>query len=1069
MTRGRWVIESSSINGAATSLGSSYFEISEFVASVRVGIAVFTRSFSHRLEPGKVVGMTMWFILAIALPSLGAFALNPDWQLYQYGHRAWKIEDGFVGTSANAIAQDGDGYLWLATNNGLFRFDGARFTQWNPPDGSPPPTVVLSLLADRDGTLWIGTNDGLFHWDKRHLTPYQQRQQIAISSLLQDPDGTVWFSQAPLSNTSHDVLCSMEHSTVVCHEDKEGRLSSDFFLALSRDSSGNMWLGGNTSIVRWKNNSATIYAPSVLKNNRQQQGVQSLALDSDGSLLVGMMKVGPGQGLQHFRNGQWRTVTAPGFDGSEHKIFSLLVDRHQALWIGTYNEGLYRLYQGRADHFTRQNGLSGDTVFSLFEDREGSLWAGTTGGIDQFRDLAVQNFSKTVYPLAEEFDNVVAMQDGSLWVGGSSTLYTLRNGASTFVSFGESVKGKQVTTIFGDRAGRMWIGLDNTLNLFRNGKFAPITMADGHPTGFIVSMTEDTEGNLSALTTGPPRQILSIDARTLRASPAQLVDASKVASDPRGGLWIGTNSGDILHFAKGILTPLPFAHESKNRIAQLSVLPNGGLLAASDYGLAYAIDNTVHVLSAQNGLPCSNTNDFVFDSQGGLWLYTKCGLIEVSQSDFQRWQNDPFAKIEPRLFDSSDGVRAFFPPFEGTARSADGRLWFNTMESLGVVDPVHMHLNSIPPPVHIEAIRADFRDYTLRERVELPPLTRDIEISYTALSFVAPQKIPFRYRLFGFDQDWHDVGARRQAVYMNLRPGTYTFQVVAANNDGVWNTTGDSSSFTIPPRFYQTAWFHTVCVLAFLMLLWGGYQLRLHQLDRQYNIRMEERVGERTRIARDLHDTLLQRLHGLMFEFQAARNIFQKRPQEAMVTLDEAIMGTERAITESQEAIEDLRADSVADKDIAQLLRETGEELVTARGAEPSPSFGLTVEGKRRNLVPIIREGVYRIAREVVRNAFRHAQAHRIEVEILYDDHQFRLRIRDDGKGIDPQVLEKGGRAGHWGLPGVRERAQQMEAKLDFWSEAGAGTEVQLAVVASVAYEKRRDRSSFRLFRGTQS
>lgn len=1029
-----------------------------------------TRSFLRRLESRKAAGVTKWCVFATALFCLQAFALNPDWQIYQYGHRAWKIEDGFPGTNVNALAQDGDGYLWLATNTGLFRFDGVRFTQWIPPDGSQQPTVVMSLLADRDGTLWIGTSDGLLHWNKRNVTRYQQGQQAAVPSLLQDSDGTVWFIQFPLSHATPDVLCSLAHETVVCHQDKDGRLSSDLFLALSRDSFGNMWLGGNTSIVRWKNNSATIYAPNSLKNNRQQQGVQCLALAPDGSLLVGIMKQGPGMGLQLFRNGQWSTVTAPGFDGSQHKIFSLLLDRHQALWIGTYNEGLYRLYQGRADHFTSQNGLSGNTILSLFEDGEGSLWAGTSGGVDQFRDLAVQNFSKTVYPMAQEFDNVVTMRDGSLWVGGSSTLYALRNGTRTFVSFGQRVKDKQVTAIFGDQSGRMWIGLDNTLNLFNHGKFTPIKMTDGHPTGFIISMAEDTEGNLWALTTGPPRQLLSIDATTLRASQARPVDASKVASDSRGGLWIGTNTGDIMHLAKGALTPLPFAHELKGRVAQLSVLQNGGLLAASEYGLAYVFNNTVHILSAQNGLPCSNINDFVFDDQGNLWLYAKCGLVEVSQSHLQRWQNDPAAQIQPRVFDSSDGVRTFFPPFEGAARSPDGRLWFNTMEFLGVVDPAHLHLNVIPPPVHIDAIRADFQDYSLAPMVELPSLTRDIEISYNALSFAAPQKVLFRYKLSGFDHDWRDVGARRQAVYSNLRPGTYTFQVVAANNDGLWNSTGETLKFTILPKFYQTAGFRAACLLAFLVLLWTSYQLRLRQLKRQYSMRMEERVGERTRIARDLHDTLLQRLHGLMFEFQAARNMFPKRPQEAMLALDEALTGTERAITESQEAIEDLRSDVAADSDIAQLLRRTGEELVGARDQHAdSPTFGLTVEGERRNLVPMIREGVFQIARELVRNAFRHAQAHRIEVEILYDKNQFRLRVRDNGKGMDPHVLEKGGRAGHWGLPGVRERAQQMGAKMDIWSETSAGTEVQLAVAASVAYENLPDRSRFRSFRGAQS
>src|SRR5215471_9675186 len=230
-------------------------------------------------------------------------------------------------------------------------------------------------------------------------------------------------------------------------------------------------------------------------------------------------------------------------------------------------------------------------------------------------------------------------------------------------------------------------------------------------------------------------------------------------------------------------------------------------------------------------------------------------------------------------------------------------------------------------------------------------------------------------------------------------------------------------------------------------------------------LRLEERVSERTRIARELHDSLLQSLHGLMFEFQAARNMFHRRPEEALQALDNAITGTEQAITESQDAIEDLRSPATAEDDLAQLIKVTGEDLAALRsGDHVSPTFGLTVEGQQRTLTPVIRDEVYRIAREVLRNAFRHAQARRIEAEVLYDEDQLRLRVRDDGKGMDQQVLEKGRRPGHWGLPGVRERARQISAKLDVWSEAGAGTEVQLAVAASVAYKKTSDRSGFRMF-----
>lgn len=1030
---------------------------------------LLTSSFSCRVKLTRAILPIAWCISAFALFCVTSSALNPDWQLYQYGHRTWKIADGFLPGPVHAVAQDSNGYLWVATDQGLFHFDGVRFTPWTPPDGSQLPSMIFCLLADQDGGVWIGTIDGLLHWDRHTLIRFAEHQHALVEQILQDANGVVWFVPTQVGTTPYSRLCRVSHSADLCYETGMDLRSMPVTAAAS-DSAGNIWLGGPDSIAKWTNGSAKVYRPSVLKNNQHQGGINTLAVDSDGSLLVGMGKTGPGRGLQRFKDGRFTPVILPGFDGSRHRILRLFVDHFHAIWVGTEDDGVYRLYHGIAEQFTNRDGLSGIPIESFYEDREGSLWIATKAGLDQFRDLSIRTFLRTVYPKATEFDNVVARQNGDLWIGGAGTLYTLKSGTNEFTARAPSLKGKQVTTIFTDGAGRTWIGLDNTLNIFSRGKFKPVKMADGRPTGFIVSMAEDTDGVLWAISLGPPRAILSIDAKALRALPVEPVMAAKIARDPRGGLWMGSTTGDIMHFSKGTITALAFPHDSQTWTNQLTVLTNGEVLAASAYGLADVVDNKIRVLSAHNGLPCSHINDFVFDTKGNLWLYAICGLIEVSQSQFQQWQNDPSTRVQSRTFDSTDGLRIHFPPFEGTARAGDGRLWFNSWDALQMVDPLHLHFNAIPPPVHIEAIRADFQDQALAETVRLPLLTREIEISYTALSFTAPQKIQFRYRLSGFDHDWHDVGGRRQAVYTNLRPGTYTFQVVAANNDGVWNNTGDSLSFTIPPKFYQTAWFRALCLLVFLMVLWGGYQLRLHQLERQYNMRVEERVNERTRIAQDLHDTLLQHLHGLMFEFQAARNLFEKRPHEALLTLDDAVMGTERAITESQEAIQGLRADAVANQDIGQLLKETAEELAAARLADHEPpSFGLTVEGEQRDLVPIVREGVYRIAREVVRNAFRHAQAHRIEAEILYGDHQFRVRVRDDGRGMPPQMLEKAGRAGHWGLTGIRERAQKIGATLDFWSEVGAGTEMQLTVPASTAYEKNPDRSRLRLFRGMQT
>ena len=288
--------------------------------------------------------------------------------------------------------------------------------------------------------------------------------------------------------------------------------------------------------------------------------------------------------------------------------------------------------------------------------------------------------------------------------------------------------------------------------------------------------------------------------------------------------------------------------------------------------------------------------------------------------------------------------------------------------------------------------------------------------------------------------------------------------MIASNNSGVWNELGDALEFSVAPAYYQTNWFRALCVAAFLASLWAAYQLRVRQLHREFNAAIEARVSERTRIARELHDTLLQSLQALLFQYQAARNLFAAGSDRAMPVLDASLDRTEQAIAESRDAIRDIRSDIVAQNVLPELLTRAGRELAQSQADQDVPTFGLTVEGELRTLAPTIREETYRIALELLRNAFRHAKAHRIETEIRYDDDMLRLRIRDDGKGMDLKVLQGDG-SGHWGLRGVRERAQRIGAKLDVWSEAGAGAEFQLTVPGGIAYVGSGDSLPFRLLR----
>ena len=345
--------------------------------------------------------------------------------------------------------------------------------------------------------------------------------------------------------------------------------------------------------------------------------------------------------------------------------------------------------------------------------------------------------------------------------------------------------------------------------------------------------------------------------------------------------------------------------------------------------------------------------------------------------------------------------------------------------------------------------------------MRLPAGVRDVSIDYTALSLVAPEKVHFKYILEGQDPDWKEVINDRQVQYSNLPPRKYRFRVIACNNSGLWNKTGDALEFSIDPAFYQRNGFRALCAVAFLALLWMAYQFRLRQLRWQFNKTTEARVNERTRIARELHDTLLQSFQGLMFSFQAARNLLPARTEEAIRTLDRAILEGDEAIAEGRDAIQGLRAAPALESNLENQLTATGKELARSSSGEGDPpEFRVTVEGARQPLSPLLQDEIYRMARELLRNAFHHAQASRIEAGLAYDASFFRLRIRDNGKGIDRKVLESGARQGHWGLPGVGERAKRMGAQLKLLSEPGAGTEAELTVPARIAYGHRPEGSA---------
>jgi signal transduction histidine kinase len=470
-----------------------------------------------------------------------------------------------------------------------------------------------------------------------------------------------------------------------------------------------------------------------------------------------------------------------------------------------------------------------------------------------------------------------------------------------------------------------------------------------------------------------------------------------------------------------------------------------------EFGLEFFDGSRFQPVNPSDGSAFGGISGIVADPENGLWFSDNRGVIHIRGAQLRE---SGARKVEFETFGLLDGLTAELrgPLASPSAvQTTDGRIWFATTNGLAWINPNRIVRNTVPPPVSIESVIADGKKYYNSTVLRLPPRTANLQIAYTATSLTVPERVRFRYKLEGQDEDWQEPGTRREAVYTNLDAGSYRFHVIACNNDGVWNEAGASLEFFVLPAYYQTTWFRTLCIGAFLGLFWVLYQLRVRQLQRKFAMVVEARVDERTRIARELHDTVLQSLHGLLMSFQRAANLLPDRPVEAKQRLEGAIDQAAQAITEGREAVQGLRLSTIVTNDLAVAIQTLGEELAAQQTSQDAPLFNVAVEGTPRDLNPILRDDVYRIAGEALRNAFHHAQARRIEVEIQYDKNHLRLRVRDDGRGVDSDVFIEG-RSGHWGLQGMRERAKLLGGQLEVWSELDSGTEIQLSIPASIAY-----------------
>jgi signal transduction histidine kinase/ligand-binding sensor domain-containing protein len=991
------------------------------------------------------------------------WAVDPNTRISQYGHTSWRTRDGAFNGSASVIAQTTDGYLWIGTNTGLVRFDGVRFASWNPPSGSRLlDSRIFSLLGAHDGSLWIGTGYSISRWKNGALTNYPDLSG-RIESIVEGDDGAIWIVRTQPTDKA-GPLCRVKGGD----EDKDKNKDEPFHCygatagipfalatQLSKGSSGELWVAGYSELCRWQLGSCTSYFENGPRRLETFASLRAVTAGANGSVWAVIHRSNRIHSLQleHFEHGSWISVAFPGVSIDNSDVTTLFVDRHETLWVGTANHGVLRIRGKDVDRFGNIDGLSSDAVLRFSEDAEGTLWIVTSAGIDNFRDLKVTSYSMREGLSGAAASSVFASRDGTVWIGNFQALDSLRDGKISAIRGTQGLPGVNVTTMFEDHAGRLWVGLDTGLWVYDQGVFRAIRHKDGSTLGVIFSITEDVQHDIW-VRAGTHLDRISADRThdlTFEGefSSAQISTAYILASDPRGGIHLGLVNGDLVHYQNGkTQTFASYEQGNRSQIRDLLVESDGSVWGTTLDEVARWKDGVRKNLTARNGLPCDGIFGLVQDNRGTLWLYSQCGLIAIDRSQLDSWWGSPDRVVKYKLFDVFDGVQSGLTSLKPqAARSPDGKLWFVNGQILQELDPDHLPKNGIPPPVQVEEVVADRTSYPPGNGLHLPALTHDLEIEYTGLSFVAPQKVRFRYMLEGRDTSWQDAGTRRQAFYTDLPPKKYRFRVMACNNDGVWNEEGATLDFSVAPAWYQMSSFRVLCALAVIFIAWAVYRLRVRQIAKTISAGFDERLAERTRIARDLHDTFLQTIQGskLVADDALEQSTDPARMRRALEQLSAWL---EQATQEGRAALNSLRTSTTQRNDLADAFRRAAEN-----GHLPgSMEAAVSVVGNARDMHPIVRDEVYRIGYEAIRNANLHSKGNRLEVELRYAQ-DLTIRVRDNGIGMEPVVADHG-KEGHFGLRGMRERAERIGAQLTIVSSAASGTELTLVVPGRIVFRK---------------
>jgi signal transduction histidine kinase/ligand-binding sensor domain-containing protein len=952
----------------------------------------------------------------------------------QYVHTRWSVQDGSSVFPVHALAQTEDGYLWLGSSRGLWRFDGSRFVSWQPRPGERdlPSADIKCLHAARDGGLWVGSAAGIrkLHDGRLEASPLGSDEWARVRTILEDPNHVLWVG---MDESPHGGLAKVEGGKVDYYGPADGLAGG--VQAIFRDQAGDLWLGTRLGLLRWP------LLPGKPSRPVLSSEVLSIAETSNRGLLTAVRAQ---TSIQSGIDGRFQPL--PGLTGVAGT--SVLADRAGNVWVGTFNRGLVRARDGQLEWFDTTYGLSDSTVATLLEDRDGNIWVGTPSGLDRFRPALINHIAAKD-GLSEDLVTVIDSRDrDGVWVGTSS------GGVNRIDPQGlvqkQAVKGlpsTSITSLYEESASRLWVGTLGGLALCDHRACRPFFGPAGETLDRVVGIA-GRGGDTIWLMDG--RKGLYVVSRGI----VKHLDVAGLPS-PHGvyglladsdALWIGYYQGQVAVLRGSSLK----IYTSTDGIAPGPVMAiyrdaMGSVWIGSSGGLSRFRNGVWTAWTTANGLPSAPVYDLIGDRQDGLWFTTPQGLVRLDLVELGSQPDRDPRPFRYLLYGIAAGME---PPVNATwprprtARSADGRLWFVTEHGVATIDPRVLQDHGAKAPIVIEKVSVNGHE----QEVEVGPLRRlefrgrDVRFDYTAVSLSSANSIQFRYRLSGFDRDWTQADARRQAFYTNLPPGRYEFQVTATNVEGV--STGASAALpvVILPAFYETLTFRILCVLAAFALLYGLYRLRLTQITVRLRARSEERLLERTRIARELHDTLLQAIVGVSLQLEsfASRSAGSDAAQAEIRRIQSHLSG---ALRDTRRSVSALRA-TEGGRDLASLLNE---QSGTFSGGKRNIQVCTAVDGDAYALGSEIEEELLRIAQGAIANSIAHSQGSRVNVQLIYQPSIVILRISDDGCGISDEAL-RSGRPGHFGLRGMRERAERIGAKFSIVSRSGEGTTVEAVV-----------------------